>query len=74
MTTIKLYNLAKKQGIETHTVSCPKSKAITINIKNKKHIGFSRSVFKSEYDERLILAHEIGHALTMPIILILKTP
>lgn len=64
MTTNELYKLAKKEGIETHTVSCPKSKAITINIKNKKHIGIDKSVLKNEYDERLVLAHEIGHALT----------
>lgn len=64
MTTTELYSLAAKQGIETHTISCPKSKAVTISIKNKKYIGIDPSVFKSEYNERLILAHEIGHALT----------
>ena len=64
MNTKELYTLIEKTGITTHAVACPQSKAITLNFNGKKFIGIDPSVFKNEYDERLILAHEIGHALT----------
>ncbi len=64
MTAQQLYALAALKGIETHSVACPKSKAISMEIDGYKFIGLDRSVFKSEYSERLVLAHELGHALT----------
>lgn len=60
----ELYTLAAKKGIETHSVKCPKSKAIALELENCPFIGMDRSVFKSEYTERLVLAHELGHVLT----------
>ena len=64
MNTNELYNLAKQKGIITHSVKCPKSKAISLELAGKKHIGIDSSVFKNEYTERLVLAHELSHALT----------
>ena len=60
----ELYSLLEQKGIATHTVACPLSKAISLNFNGTKFIGIDSSVFKNEYDERLVLAHEIGHALT----------
>ncbi len=64
MNVNELYALAAQKGIETHSVKCPHSKAISLEIDDSKFIGMDRSVFKSEYTERLVLAHELGHALT----------
>ncbi|MBE7092994.1 MAG: ImmA/IrrE family metallo-endopeptidase [Clostridiales bacterium] len=60
----ELYKLAKNTGITTHTFPCPESKAISVKYGENKFIGIDPSVVKNEYDERLVLAHEIGHALT----------
>ncbi len=64
METNELYTLAKQKGITTHSIKCPKSKAISLELAGKKHIGIDSSVFKNEYTERLVLAHELSHALT----------
>ena len=64
MNTNELYSLLDKKGIQTHTIACPLSKAISLNLCGNKFIGIDPSVLKNEYDERLVLAHEIGHALT----------
>lgn len=64
MNTKELYSLLEEKGITTHTVDCPLSKAISLNFNGTKFIGIDPSVLKNEYDERLVLAHEIGHALT----------
>ena len=40
------------------------SKAISLSIEGDKFIGIDNNVFKNEYDERLVLAHELGHSLT----------
>ena len=64
MTVNELYALSAVEGIEVHSVKCPKSKAIALNVDEQKFIGIDRSVLKSEYDERLVLAHELGHLLT----------
>ncbi len=64
MTVNELYALAALKGIETHSIKCPKAKAISMELDGVKFIGMDKNVFKSEYTERLILAHELGHALT----------
>ncbi len=64
MTVNELYALSALKGITVHSVKCPKSKAISLSIEGDKFIGIDRHVFKNEYDERLILAHELGHSLT----------
>lgn len=60
----ELYTLLEQKGIATHTIDCPLSKAISLNFNGTKFIGMDPSVLKNEYDERLVLAHEVGHALT----------
>ena len=60
----EIYLLLDQQGIATHTVACPLSKAISLNFNGIKFIGMDPSVLKDEYSERLVLAHEVGHALT----------
>lgn len=64
MTVNELYALSALKGITVHSVKCPKSKAISLSIDGDKFIGIDKNVFKSEYDERLLLAHELGHSLT----------
>lgn len=64
MTVNELYALSALKGITVHSVKCPKSKAISLSIEGDKFIGIDNNVFKNEYDERLVLAHELGHSLT----------
>ena len=49
MTVNELYALSAVKGIEVHSVKCPKSKAIALNLDDRKFIGIDRSVLKSEY-------------------------
>lgn len=64
MTVNELYALSATKGITVHSVNCPRSKAISLSVDGDKFIGIDRNVFKNEYDERLVLAHELGHSLT----------
>ena len=64
MTTNQLYALAATMGVETHSVKCPTSQAISLELNGSKFIGIDPSVLKSDYRERLVLAHELGHAAT----------
>lgn len=74
MTTNELYALSAQKGITVHSVKCPKAKGISLEIEESKFIGIDRSVFKNEYDERLILAHELGHSLTNGYYTALENP
>lgn len=60
----ELYALAATLGIKTHSIKCTASEAISLDYDGIKVIGIDRKVFKSEYKERLVLAHELAHART----------
>ena len=64
LNTDELYSLCARDGIEVHSIKCPHSNAISMDIGGVKFIGMDRSVFKSAYNERLVLAHELSHAQT----------
>lgn len=59
-----LYCLAAQNGVAVHSVKCPKSTAVSLDLDGSKFIGIDRNVFKSEVRERLVLAHELAHSLT----------
>lgn len=59
-----LYTVAAQMGVETHAIRCPHAKGISCVIDQIPVIGLDRSLFKNEAAERLVLAHELGHAAT----------
>lgn len=60
----ELYNIAEKLGVKTQSISCANSQAVTIDVDGACYIGLDNSVVKNEVTERLVLAHELGHAAT----------
>ena len=60
----ELYVLAEEQGVKIMSFNLPKNKAVTINIGNDCYIGVDPAIFGREYEERVVLAHEIGHIAT----------
>ena len=62
MTTNELYAAAEKGGITVERFSLPKSRSIAIN-ENGGFVAIDQSVNSAE--ERVCLAHEMGHFETM---------
>ena len=60
----EIYKLAEEQGIKIMSFNLPKNKAVTINIGDDCYIGVDPAVFGRQSEDRVILAHEIGHIAT----------
>ncbi len=59
-----LYKLAEEDGIKVMSFNLPKNKAVTVNIGDDCYIGVDPAVFGRECEERVVLAHEMGHIAT----------
>lgn len=65
MITDRLYSLAEEEGIEVYCgVNLPITKSVSIHEGEQYYIGIDDSVMQSAADERVHLAHEIGHCQT----------
>lgn len=64
METKKLYKLAESGGIRVDFCSLPHTRAFCINLSGKKFIAVDKSVAAESSEERVILAHELGHLKT----------
>jgi Zn-dependent peptidase ImmA (M78 family) len=60
----ELYRIAEEEGIKVLSFNLPKNKAVTVNIGDDCYIGVDPAVFGRECEERIILAHEMGHIAT----------
>ena len=60
----ELYSLAEEEGIKVLSFNLPKNKAVTVSIGDDCYIGIDPAVFGRECEERVVLAHEIGHIAT----------
>ena len=60
----ELYRIAEEEGIKVLSFNLPKNKAVTVNIGDDCYIGVDPSVFGRECEERVVLAHEMGHIAT----------
>lgn len=63
METNDLYNLAEQEGIQIDRFDLGKTNSVAINTMDKLYVGLDKSISGAE--ERVCLAHEIGHCETM---------
>ncbi|MBR2043626.1 MAG: ImmA/IrrE family metallo-endopeptidase [Clostridia bacterium] len=59
-----LYALAEAKGVRIMDFSLPENKAVTLKIAENCYIGVDPAVFGRECEERIIIAHEMGHIAT----------
>lgn len=63
MKTNELYKLAEKEGIQIDRIDLKTNSSVAINMMDKLFVGLDRNICGAE--ERVCLAHEIGHCQTM---------
>ena len=61
METIKLYKIADNQGITVDFTDMPTVKSACVSVGGKKFIAIDKGVRAGSAEERVKLAHEIGH-------------
>ena len=63
METLKLYALAESRGITVDRYPLPENGSVSANIGSQLFVALDREI--SGADERVCLAHELGHCETM---------
>lgn len=61
MQTDKLYKIAEENNISVEGFPLPENKAVTLVLGEKYFVAMDPSVMCSESQEKVCLAHEIGH-------------
>ncbi len=64
METSRLYKIAEGEGVSVDFADIPQSRAFCINLRGKKYIAVDKRVSPKSNEERVLLAHEIGHIKT----------
>lgn len=64
METSRLYKIAEGKDINISFADVPKCRAFCINLGGKKYIAVDKRVAPESNEERVILAHELGHLET----------
>ncbi len=64
METSKLYKIAEGVGASVDFCDIPQNRAFCINLRGKKFIAVDKRVPPEGAEERVLLAHEIGHIKT----------
>ena len=64
MKTNKLYELAEQNDIEVTGFPLPENKAITLELDGKCFVAIDTTVICSPVEEKVCLAHELGHCQT----------
>ncbi|MGI6280436.1 MAG: ImmA/IrrE family metallo-endopeptidase [Acutalibacteraceae bacterium] len=59
-----LYDLAEKAGIKIDMLKLPSCKSVSATVNGAYFIALSTSLIKSRREEKVCLAHEIGHCET----------
>lgn len=60
----ELYKLAEDKGVCVMDFSLPENKAVTINMGEECFVGVDPEVFGRQCEEKVVLAHEMGHIAT----------
>ena len=63
METLKLYTLAESHGITVERFPLPENKSVSMSLNSHQFVALDRDI--SGADERVCLAHELGHCETM---------
>lgn len=61
MNLIEMHSYAEKKDIIINYQKIDAKKACVLKLQNKFHILLNKNLVKSESEERIILAHELGH-------------
>lgn len=64
MTLDGLYELAENENIDIDTMRLPNIKTISAHCENNYYIGIDLKELHTTADERVCLAHELGHCMT----------
>ena len=64
MKTEKLYEIAQQNDITVEGYPLPENKAVTVQIGDKYFVAIDPKVLCSNSQEKVCLAHEIGHCRT----------
>ncbi len=64
METVKLYKFAENSNVTVDFCNLPHTRAFCINIGGKKFIALDKSLAPESSEERVLLAHELGHLST----------
>lgn len=64
METSKLYSLAEKTGVTVDFLSIPTAKAMVLELYGKTFLAIDKDVRADSAEERVLLAHELGHIET----------
>ncbi len=64
METSRLYKIAERSGVTVDFAKLDHSKAFCINVGDKNYIAVSRDIRPESAEERVVLAHELGHVST----------
>lgn len=64
METSKLYSLAEKKGVTVDFVNIPSTKAMVLELYGKTFLAIDKDVRSDSAEERVLLAHELGHIQT----------
>ena len=64
METQKLYKIAERERIAVDFADLPHTRAFCIKFGGKKFIALDKNVCSESNEERVILAHELGHLKT----------
>lgn len=64
MRTEALYRIAKKDNITLDVFALPECKSLCVNMDNRFFIAIDPKVLSRNSEERVCLAHELGHCRT----------
>lgn len=60
----ELYKIAEEKNIRVMDFPLPENKAVCIEVDDGCFVGVDPAVFASEREEKVVLAHELGHIET----------
>lgn len=64
METNKLYSLAETEGVTVDFINIPNTKAMVLKLYGKTFLAIDKAVRADSAEERVLLAHELGHIQT----------
>ncbi len=64
METNRLYKIAESKGVSVFFTPLPHTKAFSITVGSKRYIALDKCVGSDSAEERVLMAHELGHQMT----------